>query len=66
MVRRSATLYGSICRLIREPQVVFLGLPIPPLTDREEPPRSGSGHQNLGRHVMQQSAALSVSGLSKK
>jgi hypothetical protein len=25
------------------PQVVFLGLPIPPLTDKEQPPRSGSG-----------------------
>ena len=40
-----------------EPQVVFLGLPIPPLTDKEPPPRSGSGYQNSARHVMQQSAA---------
>jgi hypothetical protein len=38
------------------PQVVFLGLPIPPLTDKEQPPRSGRGHQNSGRHVMQLSA----------
>jgi hypothetical protein len=50
------TLYGSTMSPDWEPQVVFLGLPIPPLTDREEPPRSGSGHQNLGRRLMQPSA----------
>jgi hypothetical protein len=54
--RRPCT--GDTIALILGPQVVFLGLPIPPLTDKEQPPRSGSGYQNSGRHVMQPSAPL--------
>jgi hypothetical protein len=53
--RRPCT--ARLCCLIWEPQVVFLGLPIPPLTDREEPPRSGSRYQNSALAGMQQSAA---------
>jgi hypothetical protein len=34
-----------------------LGLPIPPLTDKEQPPRSGGGHQTSALGVMQLSAA---------
>jgi hypothetical protein len=54
---------GDLVRLITSPdlgpQVVFLGLPIPPLTDREQPPRSGSGHQNSARRPMQDAAGRS-------
>jgi hypothetical protein len=51
-----------------DPRSFFQGLPIPPPTDREEPPRSDSGYQNSGWHVMQLLAPRfeQVSSLSKK